>query len=246
MRAIYVFLLLAAFGTETTIVNAQTRKNPEIARIDAYAKSVDASVQKHKNPHLVFADTSTYDQAKPRWQKFASARILEKFREKNEIYNSANNWIKNNKIVLSVITLSSPSGDWAKYLYLYFRDDGTLAKSNSELRTFYGDFVAQQDFYFDRNGAILKKTLKFYDLRTHKPKHLEDPYLSDNTAFINEDNYYVNTRKLPFAGLLPLAEFLEFELLIAEESDGSLNGWSNYRSKAMRRPPVYSRYACTG
>ena len=198
----WLAFLIIFFAFQFFNVSAQTNKKAEIKRIDAYCKTVDAFVKKYKSPQLIFADVSDYNESEPKWKKFASAKSLEEFRETGETYSISYNWQKKGKIIMSSFTLFSPSGDWAKYVYLYFRADGTLAKAESELRTFVGSFIAMQDFYFDRTGRILKKTVEYKDLESEKTIQPSKDFLEANSAFINEDNYYKNTRRLPFAALL--------------------------------------------
>jgi len=185
------------------LVSAQTNKKAEIKLIDAYSKTVDAFVKKYKSPHLVFADVSDYEtNSKPKWKKFASEKALEKFRKTTETYSIAYNWRKNGKIIMSSFTLFSPSGDWAKYVYLFFREDGTLAKSETEVRTFYGKLSILQDFYFDGKGRLLKKTREYKDLTTDKPIKPTEDDIDTNSYSIGKGNYYKTTSKLPFASLL--------------------------------------------
>ena len=132
--------------------SAQTAKSADVKNIDAYCKTVDAVRKKRKTPELVFADVADMDDDKEKWQSFASEKALDKFREKTETYAIAYNWRKAGKIVASNFTLSSPSGDWVKYVYHYFREDGSLARVESELRTFYGDYRVVRVRYFDHNG----------------------------------------------------------------------------------------------
>lgn len=200
-RFIAYALILAA---SCAAVLAQPSKRAEIKRIDAYAKTLDNYAKRNKNSNLVFADVSDFDQAKAKWRKFASSKQFEKFRETTEVYDIANLWRRNEKYVFAVMTLSSPSGDWAKYLSMYFRPDGTIAKSESELRTFYGDFIVRQNFYFNSRGTLLRKTQEYFDLSTGKPKKPEGEYAGAQKGFIDEDNYYLTIRKLPFAHVLKL------------------------------------------
>jgi len=195
---LFTLISLIASFVSPPAASSQTSKKAEIKQIDRYVRSLNLMTKQKPLPDLIFADVSDYGKQKRRWKRFSSMRSLEKFRTETDIYNSANNWRKKGKIVVSVVTLSSPSGDWVKYLSMYFRSDGTLAKSESELRTFYGDFVADQDFYFDRKGKLLKKTLKYFDLATGKPTKPDDTYLTDNLSFVDEENYYKTVTKLPF------------------------------------------------
>jgi hypothetical protein len=195
-----VFILAACCATAF----AQPSKRAEIKRIDAYAKTLDNYAKRNKNSNLVFADVSDYDQAKSKWKKFASSKEFEKFRETTEVYDIANVWQRIGKYVLAVRTLSSPSGDWAKYVSMYFRPDGTIARSESELRTFYGELIVRQNFHFNAQGKLLRRTKEYFDLATGKPKMPEGDTIGAQKGFIDEDNYFLTTKKLPFAHLLKL------------------------------------------
>src|SRR5215203_928122 len=189
-RGIFVFFfVIIAFSFLPT--GAQTNKNAEIKRINAYVKTVDALTKRYKNPHLIFADTSDYNEgSRPKWRKFASEKALEKFRETSETYTIAYNWLQRGKIVKSNFTLFSPSGDWANYVYHHFREDGSLARAESEMRTFNGDLIIIQDFYFDRKGKLLKKTVKYLDLQTKKPIKQTKEFLAGKADFSDDAEYY--------------------------------------------------------
>jgi hypothetical protein len=176
---------------------AQADKTAEIKAIDAYVKKVDAFVKRNKSPQLVFADTSQTARAK--WRQFASEKALEKFREKTETYEIVYAWQQAGKIVETSTTLFSASGDWVHYIYHYFREDGTLAKVETDLRSFYGDIIVEQEFYYDKNGKQLKKSVRYRDLKTKKFKKV-DPK-SDYLSLTKFDTYKT-TKKLPFAHLL--------------------------------------------
>ena len=185
------------------VASAQTARISTVSGINGHCKAIDTLTEKSKTPDLIFADVSDYEKNdKAKWQKFDSEAALEKFREKTETYTIALNWRKNGHVVASNFTLFSGSGDWAKYVFQCFRDDGTLAKAKSELRTFYGDFVVTENRYFDAKGKLLKKTIRYSDLTTGKPKKPGESFFSDNSGYLKEKDYYMSTRKLPFAKLL--------------------------------------------
>lgn len=180
---------------------AQTSKTAEIKRIKAYCKTVDSFVNRNKKPQLVFADISQTD--KPKWRKFASEKALQNYRDKtSETYSISYNWRKNSKLIHSNFTFFSESGDWSQYVYHYFRTDGTLARVDSDLRTFYGDLIVLQTLYFDSKGKLLRKTIEYQDLTTKKPKKPSKEFLKDNADFVNGVDYFKKTSKLPFAHLL--------------------------------------------
>ncbi len=189
--------------TFSLCVAATVSAQNEVRSIDAYCRKVDAFVSMNKRAVIVIADTSDFtDQnSKAKWQKFTSENALEKFRDKTEVYNVALNWRRNGKVVASNLTLGSPSGDWAKYVYHYFREDGTLARVKIDYRTFQGDFLILQNRYFDRYGKLLKKTTAYKDLQTHKPKNPGKDSAGSNASFLAED-IYKTTSKLPFARLI--------------------------------------------
>ena len=202
MKKFQLLTILILFLT-VQIISAQTNKKAEIKSIDAYCKTIDAFVKRNKNPQLIFADISDYnDDLDAKWRKFASEKALEKFREQTETYTIAYNWRKNGKIIQTNFTLFSPSGDWTQYVYHYFRLNGTLAKVESEMRTFYGDMIVLQNLYFDNNGKLLRKTTQYKDLTTQKPKKPGKDFLRDFTEIKNGEDYFKKTSKLPFAKLI--------------------------------------------
>lgn len=191
-----LLLLLIIFACPA-LVFAQADKTAEIKAIDAYTKKIDAFVKRSKNPHLVFADTS--QTARSKWRQFASEKALEKFREKTETYEIVYVWRQTGKIAETSTTLFSGSGDWVHYIYHYFREDGTLAKVESDLRSFYGDIIVEQEFYYNKSGRQLKKAVRYRDLKTKKFKKV-DPK-SDYLSLTKFDTYKT-VKKLPFAHLL--------------------------------------------
>lgn len=201
MRKIAFFTAVFALSIFSAAfsLSAQTKVSPAVKKIDAYVRSVDAIRTKLKKPSLVFGDTADVESDKEKWQKFASDKALEKFRTRNEVYNIAYNWLSGGKIVQSSFTLSSPSGDWAKYNNHYFRTDGSLAMIESDYRTFYNDFMVIRRRYFDTAGKQIHMTEKYLDLRSKKPEKHSDGVMGDDK---DEVDYYLTTATLPFASLL--------------------------------------------
>lgn len=171
-----------------------------VKSIDTYAATVKAFTAKRSSPKLVFADVSNAETEQPsKYQKFASEKALEKYRDKSEVYSIAYAWKKSGKVVATNFTLSSPSGDWVKYVFSYFRADGTLAMIETDYRTFMGDFVVIRKRYFDTAGKEINKTSKVLDLKTRKPKKAPDGVMGEDP---DEIDYYLTTALLPFADLL--------------------------------------------
>jgi len=194
-RLIILLLLVIAVGA-----SAQARNPAEIKRIDALVRSID-KIARDDNK-IVVADTADFDKdAKPVWKLFESEKALDKFRDTSETYTIAFNWRRRGKIAASNFTLFSPSGDWTKYVFHYFRPDGSLAVVKSELRTFYGEFIVKESRYFDKRGRLLKRTVGYFDLTSGKPKKPTKEMRDDNPSVYRVD-YFKNVNKLPFAKLL--------------------------------------------
>lgn len=191
---IEAFIVSAAF-----VANAQNGAKAEVKSIDAYCKTVDAIRTRSKLPSSIFADTSDIDVTKPKWRAFSSEKALEDFREDSETYTIAYNWRNRGKIVASNFTHFSPSGDWVKYVYHCFRANGTLARVETDYRTFKGDFKVVRKRYFDRFARRINMSVKYLDLQTDKPKNADSGVLGDDG---NEVDYYLKTSKLPFGRLL--------------------------------------------
>ncbi len=195
ITALFVLSYFVASGNAL----AQGKASPEIKKIDAYIKTVDAVRNKLRKPSLIFADTADVNEDAEKWRSFATEKALEKFRDQSEVYTIAYNWKSGGKIVASNFTLSSPSGDWVKYNFHYFRADGTLALIESDYRTFMGDFMVVRRRYFNTNGKQIHLSAKVLDLKSKRPKKAPDGIMGDDPDVVD---YYMTTTKLPFAGLL--------------------------------------------
>lgn len=169
----------------------------QVKQIEAYAKTIQAFVEKEQKPHLVIADVADYNNAeKAIWKMFKSEEEFEEARETEEAYEIAYIWKKDGKIVAANFTYSSPSGDWAQYVYYVFREDGSTARADRELRTFLGDIIVNRIHIYDEAGKLLKETKTFRDLATQEPVKA-----NENFQDIDVD-IYKNVKNLPFASML--------------------------------------------
>ena len=190
-------LVLTAVG----LASAQGKNAAEIRRIDTLARTIDR-IAKNDRKKIIIADTVDFDQKKADWKLFESEKALDAFREKTETYTVAFNWLRNGKVIASNFTLFSPSGDWTKYVFHYLRPDGSLAMVKSELRTFFGEYIVREERYFDKRGRLIKRTIRYFDLTTEKPKKPTKEMRDDNPSLYKVD-YYLSAGKLPFAKLIP-------------------------------------------
>lgn len=176
-----------------------TANSADIKAIDTYVKSIEALVKRSPKPHLIFADTASQESSRSRWRKFASEKALEAQRAKSETYEIAYCWLQAGKVVETSTTLFSGSGDWAQYVYHYYRPDGTLAKVESDFRSFNGDIIIEKALYYNKAGKQIKTTTQYRDLTTRKFKKV-DP--KSGIPAMGKFEVYKTVKKLPFAHLL--------------------------------------------
>jgi hypothetical protein len=193
MKPVWTLIVIMMLAI-ASYVSAQTT----VGQIDKYV----ASVKKITNSApIIVADTSADDGGRANWKRFASENALDKFRKKSETYSIAYNWKLKGKLAAAHFTDFSQSGDWTQYTYHYFRPDGSVAKVETELRTFYGDWIVVRNYYFDKKGNRIKRTAKYLDLTTRKPKKPEPDMASDNWSGLSV-KFYNTTRKLPFIKII--------------------------------------------
>jgi hypothetical protein len=173
---------------------AQTAKSVQTRRINRYVKQLEKYVDKPSNKCEIYANVSTGK--KDRWRRFRFEKSLEKSRESHEADEIAYVWRNNGKVLAVNFTFTSESGDWAHYVFYRFRPDGSLAKIEADLRTFYGDLSVQRGYYYSTGGRLISKHTRFRDLTTDKPKKPGDDFYDEKV------NIYKTTGKLPFAKLL--------------------------------------------
>ena len=171
----------------------------QIAEIESYAAGLDRYIKRNASRARRFADVSNYEKNEPeRWQEFPTSKALDKAWQDGKTYKSSNVWFNpGGDLTVALFTLSSPSGDWSQYVTNYYRADGSLAKLNSELRTFMGNVIVIRNRFYDTGGKQLKETTRYLDLTTKKPKRVKQDEFQDM-----EIPVYAKTSSLPFYNLL--------------------------------------------
>jgi hypothetical protein len=177
---------------------AWARQN-QIAEIESYSAGLDRYIKRNAARARRFADVSNYENNEPeRWQEFPSGKALDKAWQDGKTYKSSNVWFsQSGDLTVTLFTLSSPSGDWVQYVTNYYRADGSLAKLNSELRTFMGGLIVIRNRFYDTGGKQLKETTRYLDLQTRRPKRVKSDEFQDM-----EIPVYARTGSLPFHNLL--------------------------------------------
>jgi len=215
-----------AYASENKPCKFKARESSEknsdsVESINAYAKTIDAFTKKEGGPNLVIADVSDYNKDdKAKWKKFASEKDFEKSTE--DSYTTAFIWKKDGKPLATNFTYSSPSGDWAQYMFYVFREDGSVAKATRDLRTFMGDIMVVRTYYYDQEGNLLKETKQFRDLATKK-------FVKASNNFQDIDvDIYKNIKELPFVSMLNSnndeSSFVPKGWKLEEKTTGDLNG----------------------
>jgi hypothetical protein len=192
-RILITFGILLVFSASVT---GQERKTPspkatELAAINAYVKQVDRFMKRNDKRSRTFGDMGDEQR---QWREFKGG-VAEGETDPADLDEVAYVWLRKGKVVAVAFTFQSGSRDWAHFVTHYFREDGTLAKLHSRLNTFYGNVSAIRDKYYSGNGRLLRKTARYLDIETHKPK--KNPNFHDEPIPV-----YLSVRRLPFYTLL--------------------------------------------
>lgn len=162
------------------VTAAAGHQNLGVAAIEAYCKELDGFKKRNPNRARFFGDVSSWDQSgmtlhapAPKWKEFKSRKARESANTGDNLYDVADVWIKDEKVVLAEFWFGSPSGDWSQSVIYYFRDDGTLAKMQSTYAGFnLNPFPNREEFgarlvqtrVYDANGKRLRKSLQCFEL----------------------------------------------------------------------------------
>lgn len=172
-------------------------KSTNIASIEAYSKTVDQFIKRNKKAARIFANVaSDNEQAKDLWREFKTEKARDKADTGDNLNENAYVWLKGGKLVGANFTFQSPSRDWAHFVMYYYREDGTLAKTESTLNTFYGNVTIKRNTYYAPNGKPLHTTTRYLDLNTQKPIKPKGDFFDEPTPV------YSKVSALPFHHLL--------------------------------------------
>ena len=146
----------------------------QIIEIDRLVKSLNDQVKGSDARMRIIANVA--DDGKPDdWREFKSDE--DRSRLDNGTNLNDNFSIVQNETGTWLDTMyQSPSRDWAQYVTYYFRLDGTLAKMETELRTFFGEMIAIRNRWFAPMGSELKIEREYNDLSTGKPAEPGDDF----------------------------------------------------------------------
>lgn len=175
---------------------AMAQQKSEITQIDTYAAQVDRFIRRNPKSLRYFGKVSSVDENAARWSEFRTDAEMEKAGTGDNLNERALIWAIDGKLAGADFNFTSPSGDWVHLINYYFRKDGSLAKIDARLNTFYGELSVVRLQYFNAKGVLLKSTRKYLDLNTRKPKKPGGDFLDRDVPV------YPNVRALPFHKLL--------------------------------------------
>lgn len=172
----------------TSTQNTSTQS--EISSIDDYARKIDTFIKQNPDAKRMVGNISPDE--KPNWRRFKTRTEF----EKQEMNDQAFVWIQNGILVAAAFTFQSESGDWVHDVTYYYRENGSLAKIEARLNTSYGNISVIRKHYYNDQGQLLRKTERYQDLDTGKPK-------KPNAEFQDEPiPSYPTIKALPFYRLV--------------------------------------------
>lgn len=197
-------LVILVFSTFGVSQDSPKPASSGPATSTTYCQGLEAYVKRHPKEARFFGDTSSYDQSgatiskteKAQWKEYKSAKARDAAATSDNLYDTADVWLRNGKIVLAHFQNGSPSGDWAQFVGYCFRIDGSLAEIHNSFRTFYGSVRIEKTDTFDPRGKMLTSMMHCYDLQSSKPKRCGGSYKQ------YEAEVFRTSRQLPFYGLV--------------------------------------------
>jgi hypothetical protein len=186
-------LMFTVVLSANAICSAQfAAQGQTLASINSYATQIDRFIKRH--PKRIFAnEASEMENGPDRWREFKTAAEVEGGEATFD--ESAYVWQKSGKVVAANFTFTSQSGDWAQYVNYYFREDGTLARIQVHLNTFYGNLSVIREKFYDGRGRLLHTSTRYLNLHSRKPTKSRD--------FMDQPvPLYLKARDLPFYKLL--------------------------------------------
>lgn len=184
MSFFLIIFCILGFGAltkaQTQTPDQSANQRTGVAAIEDYCKQIDAFKKNNPNGGRFFGNVSSWDQSgvtlnapSPKWKEFKSRKARESAGTGDNLFDVADIWFKDEKVVLADLWFGSPSGDWSQSVTYYFRDDGTLAKMRSTFAGFnlnpfgnaeeFGARLVQTRIY-DANGKRLSKRLQCFEL----------------------------------------------------------------------------------
>lgn len=151
----------------------------------------------NRKPPRIFADIADGNVQGPQmWREFKNEEARQKADSGNNLNQNAIVGFKNKRVLVITFTLQSPSRDWAHFITYYFREDGSLAKIDAQLNTFYGHLSVFRERFYSAQGKLLGSREKFISLSSQQETKPTGDFIDEPIPL------YKNVRDLPFFKLL--------------------------------------------
>jgi hypothetical protein len=181
LRVVAVFMLglIPAFPQSAPDSKADALCG-QSASIDAYSARLDATLESLSN------------------KRFGTSFSGGRWRAVGDTHEGpiARVFLQNGKPVVTVLVLSTESGDWILEVTYYYRANGTLAKKHELLNTFYGHASVVKESMYDCSGLLMSKKVRHRDLTTKEEKAPDPEFVDESSPD------YKRIQQWPFYDLL--------------------------------------------
>lgn len=200
---LHLAVLFVCAGQQVQPIHARTKSSPgkvnraAVRAIRVYCAEVDAFIRRRRQDGRILANVASAGSF-PRWQAFTSekARQAAESPAGDNLNENASVWLKGSKIIGVNFTFQSGARDWAHFVMYYYREDGTLAKVEAMLNTFYGGMSVIRERYYDGRGGLLQESVEYRDLKTNRRRKPGETFVD------NEFPTYKTVEELPFKHLI--------------------------------------------
>lgn len=200
MLILLLFLLsLHADAQNRSVLRKGT--TAEVSAIESYVREVDRFIKGNPKSLRIYADVSSGTEKSPdEWREFKNEKEREVADTGDNLNENAYVWLREGKVVEAKFTFQSPSRDWVHYVTYYFRENGSLAKMEAQLNTFYGNMSVIRERWYNAEGKLLRSASRYLDIRGGKRKKPDKDFIDEPIPF------YRRAENLPFYRLLWTAQ----------------------------------------
>jgi hypothetical protein len=141
-----------------------------VSRSESIITQIDEWVQKCENSttavEIALGTIELANYVISDWQ------IINPTQEQN--YNDeAHLYFEGKRLTSAHVRYGTPTGDWGEHTYYCYWENGNLAYILYEYWSFCDGSIGQETILYFKNGKIIKKTTRYFDLETQKPVKLK-------------------------------------------------------------------------
>jgi hypothetical protein len=221
MRALWVSVLIGIAnpaGASAALVNAN--------EVGTYCDSNHNLATHHALSERILANVGpAREGGSPDWREFKTAEERSARDTEESRNESADVHLRAGRVVYARFLFQSESQDWTLYVDYCFQPDGSLARVNSELRTFHGDVRVIRVVTYGSARTVLSQKETVFDLQSGEA--IDERELKKREFVDNKAPVFWSVKDLPFNALLgrPALPNKEFERTRSTQTD-----WSPRRS----------------